>query len=181
MRKSTDVYVAVSKLCKEITGEPLDSGEATGYWIENGGVRMCGDSDILIGPAHFRRFVQPYQQRGFRAFGGGWLHYCGGAASCGRAEGLRLHEPYAKINGLRRLNWSTAGDWLGEMRRLKRLGVVHLGGAPREDGGRLADYFRRALSVYDGSRGLILHRDVKADEIDRAMDVWHATQDELFN
>ena len=181
MRKSTDAYIAVSKLCKKINGEPLTSGNAVGYWIENGGVRMCGDSDILIGPELFRQFVQPYQQRAFQAFGGGWLHYCGGARGYGRCEGLHLHELYAGIDGLRGLNWSTAGDWLGQMRRLRALGVVHVGGLPREEGETLEQYFRRALGVYDERKGLIFHPEVKAGEHDRAMELWHELQDERFN
>lgn len=97
-------------------------------------------------------------------------------------EGLHLHELYARIEGLRGLNWSTGGDWLGEMRKLKRLGLVHLGGLPRRRGEALADYFRRALSPYDGRRGMIFGMGA-ADgdgEGERVMEAWHGVQDVLF-
>jgi len=181
MQKSTDVYVAVSKLCKSISGDPLSGGNVVGYWMENGGVRICGDSDILVSAKLFSEFVQPYQQQAFAVFGGGWMHYCGGAAGYNRLEGLHLHEHYAQIDGLRGLNWTTAGDWIGEMRRLKKLGVVHLGTLPRADGESLEKYFRRALSPYDTRNGLIFQAAVRAEETDLAMDIWHKVQDEVLN
>ncbi len=178
--KATQVYIAVSKLCKSINGEPLDGGLACDYWIENGGVRMCGDSDILVGAAQFEEMIRPYMQQAFEAFGGGWYHYCGGVRGFKRAEGLHLHEPCARIEGLRGINWTTAGDWLGEMRKLKDLGLVHLGGLPREPGESLFDYLRRALSPYDDRRGTIFWPELRDGEYETARETWQQVQDERF-
>lgn len=180
MAKSTRIYIAISKLCKRVNGEEPDSGLACDYWIENGGVRMCGDSDILIGIEPFRELVQPYIQQALEPFGGGWYHYCGGVPGFKRAEGLHIHEMCAEVGGLRGLNWTTAGDWLGEMRRLKELGLVHLGGLPRQDGESLGDYFRRALSPYDERRGMIFWPELREGEHDHALEAWHKIQDEVF-
>jgi hypothetical protein len=185
MGKCTQVYIAVSKLCKRLTGEALNAGNAVGMWMDNGGVRVCGDSDILISADQFRRFVQPYHRRAFAAFGGGWLHYCGGWQGTGRSEGLHLHECYAEIDALRGLNWSTGGDWLGEMRRLRRLGLVHIGSLPRGAAEPLAEYFRRAVSPYERRTGLIFGTVwegpwLRPGEAEGAMDLWHRIQDEVF-
>jgi hypothetical protein len=181
MSKCTQVYIAVSRLCKRISGEPADGGNVYDVWMENGGVRMCGDSDILVGLDQYREFIQPYQQRAFGPFGGGWLHYCGGWKGTGRSEGIHLHPGYAEVKGLRGLNWTTGRDWLPQMRRLRESGVVHIGGLPREAGEPLETYFRRALSPYDRRWGVIFqHPGLRDGEHDSAMDVWHRIQDEVF-
>lgn len=179
------MYIAVSMFCKRINGEAPDAGNAVGVWMENGGVRMCGDSDILISAARHGEFVQPYQRRVLEAFGGGWLHYCGGMPGFSRAEGLHLHDVYSRNEHIRGLNWTTAGDWVGEMKRLKGLGLVHIGTLPRDGGEPLADYFRRALGPYDGPAGMVSGMIwqgpwLKAEEVDGAMDAWHRVQEEVF-
>jgi hypothetical protein len=186
MRLCTDAYVAATKLCKRISGETVGGpGSGVGIWMDAGAVRMCGDSDILVGADLYREFIQPYEAQAFRALGGGWYHYCGGWAGTGRAEGLHLHEAYAEIDGLAGINWTTAGDWLGEMARLQRLGLVHVGTLPRQDGESLEDYFRRALSCYEDRTGLIFGGMwqppvLRNGEHVRAMDAWRRAQDERF-
>jgi len=181
MDKCTDVYVKVSRLCKQVNGEPLDGGNAVHVWMKNGGVRMCGDSDILVLPEHYREFVLPYQARAFAAFGGGWLHYCGGWPGTGRSEGTHLHESYAQVEGLRGINWTTRNDWVAEMRKLRELGPVFIGGLMREPDESLESYFRRALSAYDRKAGLLftsMHG--TPDDPDLIMETWHRLQDERF-
>lgn len=180
LAKSVQIYIAVSKLCKAINGEPLHGGLAVDYWSDSGGVRMCGDSDILVSTDLYREMVKPYVAEAFGAFGGGWYHYCGGMPGYRRAEGLHLHDVYGEVDGLRGLNWTTAGDWLEEMRRLKRLGLVHLGSLPRGQGESLADYFRRALRPYDDRSGMIFWPEIRDDEYDAAMETWQRVQDEVF-
>ncbi len=182
MDKCTDVYVKVSRLCKRISDEPMSgSGNAVGLWMDNGSVRMCGDSDILIGADLHREFAAPYQQRAFEAMGGGWLHYCGGAKDSGRCEGLHLHDVYASIDGLRGLNWTTGRDWLAEMRKLRALGVTHVGTVPRDGDETLDEYFRRALSPYESRTGMVFqHPGIRDDERERAMDAWREAQDDCF-
>ena len=181
MKKCTDVYVAVSRLCKSFDPSPAAGGAGGALWMANGTVRMCGDSDILISAVQHREFVAPYEQEAFRAMGGGWLHYCGGMPGFKRREGLHLHEIYAGIDGLRGLNWTTAGDWLGQMRRLRELGLCHVGYLPRADGEPLADYFRRVLSPYPTRTGLILDGpSVRPEEAGGAVDLWLKVQDEKY-
>jgi hypothetical protein len=173
MAACADVYVAVARLCKSLDPSPIGGGAGGGYWMDNGTVRMCGDSDILISADQHREFVAPQQQRAFQAMGGGWLHYCGGVPGFKRREGLHLHEVYAGIDGLRGLNWTTAGDWLAEMRRLRGLGLCYIGAPPRADGESLEDYFRRVLAVYPDRTGLVLDGPpLRPDETARAADVW---------
>jgi len=75
MAKCTQVYIGVTRLCKAVSGDPPDGGNASGYWSRTGGVRICGDSDVLISAALHQEFVRPCLLRAFDAFGGGWLHY----------------------------------------------------------------------------------------------------------
>jgi hypothetical protein len=186
MRMCVEVYVAATRLCKRIAGEAVGgAGNAVGVWMEAGAVRMCGDSDILVSEAMFREFIQPYHRQALEELGGGWLHYCGGWEGTGRAEGLHLHEAYAEIPLLRGLNWTTGRDWLGEMKKLARLGVVHVGTLPRPRPEPLEAYFRRALSPYGGRSGLLFGAMGEGPwlwegEEARAMDTWHRVQDEVF-
>jgi hypothetical protein len=181
MKKCVKVYVAVSRLCKQYDPSPVGGGPGGGFWMSNGSVRMCGDSDILISAGQHREFVAPYEQEAFRAMGGGWFHYCGGMPGFKRREGLHLHEIFAAIPDLHGLNWTTAGDWLGEMRRLRGWGVCHVGTLPRGDGEALADYFRRVLEPYPTRTGLIFDGpDLQPDEVGGAIDLWRKIQDEKY-
>ena len=181
MQDCTYVYIEVSRLCKRYDPSPMGGGAGGGYWMDNGTVRMCGDSDILISADLHRKFVAPYHQQALKAMGGGWFHYCGGMPGFNRREGLHLHEVYAGIECLRGLNWTTAGDWPAEMRRLRQLGLCHLGALPRKDAEPLADYFRRILSVYPERTGLVLDGpDIMPDEADAALGLWRKIQDKAY-
>ena len=180
MKKCTDVYIKVSKLCKQVNGESLDGGNAVSVWMKNGGVRMCGDSDILMSADQYREFVQKYQEEAFAAFSGGWLHYCGGWIDTGRSEGIHLHEAYSEVEGLRGLNWTTGKDWVAEMRKLKELGVVHIGGLRREDGEPLEEYLRRALSPYDERAGIIFQAMGIQGNAEEILATWRRLQEEKF-
>ncbi|KKT04476.1 MAG: hypothetical protein UV78_C0032G0008 [Parcubacteria group bacterium GW2011_GWA2_43_17] len=181
MRLSTSAYIAVAKLCKKISGEPLNHGISDGIYMENGVGRICGDSDILVSKDMHQQFIAPYHAHVLDAFGGGWLHYCGGRKGFNRAEGLHLHESYAALPKLRGLNWTTGRDWVAEMRRLKGLGVVYIGWMPRDEGQSLEDYFRMVLSPYDTKGGFVFGwPELTAVEVDLAMDVWHTIQDKYL-
>jgi len=186
MRMTTDVYVAATRLCKRINGETVGGpGDAVDIWMEAGAVRMCGDSDILVSAGLYRQFIQPYEAEAFDALGGGWYHYCGGWRGTGRSEGTHLHEALAEMAGCHGLNWTTAGDWIGEIKKLYRLGLVHAGTLPRGQGESLEAYFRRALSPCEARKGLLLggmwQPPVLRDgEREVAMETWHGLQDEVF-
>jgi len=181
MQKCTAVYIAVTKLCRQISGQPSNCG-ASGLWLEQGLVRMCGDSDILVSEQLHKEFIRPYQQKAYRACGPGWFHYCGGVPGFKRAEGLHLHRSYAGIDELIGLNFTTAADWIGEMKKLRTLGKIYIGGPPRDGAGSLEDYFRRVLSPYENRAGLVLWCPrLDQHEEDAAMDTWHRAQDNIFN
>jgi Uroporphyrinogen decarboxylase (URO-D) len=181
MQKCTVAYTKVAELCKTLNGNPPNCGASDGIWMENGLGRMCGDSDILVSEQFHREFIQPYQQKAFAAFGGGWFHYCGGVQGGGRAEGLHLHDSYAEIDELRALNFTTGGDWLAEMKRLNNLGKIFIGTVPRDEGQSLDDYFRKALSSYETTGGLIFcPAELKETEYDSALERWHEISERHF-
>ena len=181
MRRCTEVYIKVSVFCKEINNEFSRAGSASGYWMEKGAVRMCGDSDILLNSELHRQFALPYQQEAFNALGGGWLHYCGGMPGYNRAEGLHLHENYAATEGLWGLNFTTARDWPAELQKLNDLSLTYIGMFPRLENEPLEEYFKRLIEIYDNRQGLIFSApDLKDEEFGIAMDCWRKVQDEFF-
>ena len=182
MEKATDVYVKLSKLSKALAGDgAMDQGHASEFWMENGSVRLCDDSGILVGPDQYGKLCAPYLARAFAPFGGGWLHYCGGEPGASRPEGLHLHEIYGAVPGLKGLQFTTARDWAGEIRKVIEKGIVYLNTLPRDNGEKLADYFRRLLSLCDGRRGMIPRAGrIEPDERAGAMETWWAVQDEMF-
>ncbi len=180
MAKCVDVYVKLSTLSKDLAGDPIDSGPANEYWMDPGSVRLCDDSGILISPEHYAEYCAPYVEQAYEPFGGGWLHYCGGVPEGGRPEGLHLHEIYCDISGLRGLNFTTGGDWPAQVRKVIETKVAYLGALPRGGDEPMADYFRRVLELCEPRVGMIFGYGVRADEADRAMDTWHAVQDELW-
>ncbi len=180
MRKSVQVYVGVTRLCREVSGGPAEGGNAVGVWMDRGGVRMCGDSDILVSPAQFEEFILPYQTQALEQLGGGWLHYCGGVKGFSRPEGLHLHALYTRNPHLRGLNWTTAGDWIGEMRKLAEARVAHIGPLPREQSEPLEAYFRRVLQPYQTRTGLLFDADIRPEERAEAVATWGRVQAAVF-
>ena len=180
MAKSLDVYVKLNRLSKSLAGDPLDRGHANEYWMENGSVRLCDDSGILISAEHFREFCAPYVAEAMAAFGGGWIHYCGGVPDGNRPEGLHLHEVYCGVPRMRGLQFTTGRDWPGEIRKVIERRVVYLGTLPRGPDEGLTDYFRRVLALCDGRRGMVFSAQVSGEEAPAAMDTWHAVQDEMW-
>ena len=180
MAKCVDIYVKLNELSKRLAGTPADRGHANEYWMENGSVRLCDDSGILISAGHFREFCAPCIARAFEPFGGGWIHYCGGVPDGNRPEGLHLHEIYCSIPNVRGLQFTTGGDWPAEVRKVIARKIVYLDTLPRLAGEPLADYFRRVLGLCDGRRGMIFSPSLRDGEHDAAMDTWQAVQDELW-
>jgi hypothetical protein len=180
MEKCTSVYIKMARLSKQLAGDPPASGHANEYWMERGSVRLCDDSGILVGPDLYGRHLAGYIARALEPFGGGWIHYCGGVPDGNRPEGLHLHQWYCSTPLVRGVQFTTARDLPGEVRRLHARRVVYLGGLPRGRDEPLANYFRRALSLCPDRRGMIFHADVRAGEHAGAMDAWHRLQDEVL-
>ena len=180
MAKCTDIYIKLSRLCKQLTGHPLDRGYANEYWMDPGSVRLCDDSGILVSAEMYEEFLAPYLAKAFEPFGGGWIHYCGGVPEGNRPEGLHLHEVYCSVPGMRGLNFTTGRDWPAEIRKLIANKVIYLGGLPRQEGEPLEGYFRRVLSMCDDRRGMIFHGAVRPAEAPMAMETWRRVQDDLW-
>lgn len=180
MEQATRAYIAMGLLCKELAGEGRTWGNANGYWMNPGGVRMCDDSGILLSPGLFAEFVQPYQIRAFEAFGGGWLHYCGGVPDGNRQEGLHLHEHYLANPYLRGMNFTTGKDLLAEIRTIIAHRVNYIGGFRRLPGEGVEPYFRRLCGLCPGRKGMIVGANLQPEEKPGAIDLWHRVQDELI-
>lgn len=181
MEQATKAYIALSLLCKKIEGEGETRGNAKGCWMEKGGVRLCDDSGILLSVKGWEEFVLPYHTKALDRFGGGWIHYCGGVPGGGRAEGLHLHDSYAKIPCLRGFNFTTGGDWFAEVKKMIDHRVNYIGGLPRGKEEPLESFFRRVLALCPGRKGLILGSGPRTpEEAAGFMDLWHRLQDEMM-
>ncbi len=180
MAQTTQAYIRLSRLCKHLQGEGDTGGNASGYWMNRGGVRLCDDSGILLPKNLFDEFNLPYISQAFAAFGGGWLHYCGGVPGGGRAEGIHLHDSYLNIPNIRGLNFTTGMDLDAEIRKVMAHKVAYLGWSPRGENEGLEEHLRHALQLCPGRKGLILSADVRGEEQAQAMGIWHELQDEMF-
>ncbi len=180
MEQSVKAYVALGKLCKEISGEPAVGGNANGYWMETGGLRACDDTGILLSPPLFEEFVVPYLAKAFEPFQGGWIHYCGGIPDGSRPEGVHLHDLYLRNPLLKGMNFTTGGDLEAEIRKLNEHRVAFLGGVARESGESLEGYFRRVIEGCPGRKGIILDAAVGGNERAAAFETWHRLQDEIL-
>ena len=174
---TTKMYIAASKLMKEVSGEPLDGGcHGNSVWMEGGGVRACEDSSTLLSPALVEEFVIPYLQRVLEAFGGGWVHYCG--------NNQRLLDAVIDdIPAVRGLNFGNPErhDQDAVMRRLLDKGKFYVGVWLRKEGEDDRAYFTRMLRPLCGEkRGFILQTWLDASTPDKAraaMELWHELQD----
>jgi len=182
MEESTKAYLGLSRLCKKLAGEGETWGNASGYWMDKGGVRLCDDSGILLSVKIFEEFVLPYHIKAFEPFGGGWIHYCGGVPEGGRSEGVHLHDSYCKIPLLKGLNFTTGRDLIAEIKKLIKHEVAYIGGIPRRESETLENYFSRILKLCSDRKGMILTSGawIEEDEKKRAMNIWQRMQDELF-
>jgi hypothetical protein len=180
MSKCAEVYVRLARLSKQLAGDPTDSGYANEYWTGRGSVRLCDDSGILVSAELYEEFLAPYLSRALEPFGGGWIHYCGGVPDGHRPEGLHLHEVYCSVPSMRGLQFTTGKDWPAEIKKVIGRQVVYLGSLPRGREEPLEAYFRRALELCDGRRGMILDAAVRPEEAPSAVETWQRVQDEVW-
>ena len=176
MNLATQMYVKATRLMKEVTDEPLDSGpHGCGLWLDNCGVRACEDSSTLLSPAAIDEFVIPYLRRAIEPFGGGWVHYCGDNARLFDA----LVDDAPEVRGINFGN-PERYDVAQVMGRLLEAGKFYVGGWPREPNEDDRAYLSRILAPVRGEkRGLILEGGVSAatpDEASAAMELWHELQ-----
>jgi uroporphyrinogen-III decarboxylase len=77
----TEAFIKWVKAQKAKTGEPLNHcfGNQGVFVPEGVGIWLSDDDAILMPPDIYEEFVFPYNDKIFKAFGGGVLHYCGSA------------------------------------------------------------------------------------------------------
>jgi hypothetical protein len=72
----TETIIAYIKLQKSNIKEKAN--EMYHWWYKvPGGARIVDDVTTTLSPAMYKEFVKPYNERIFKAFGNGYMHYCG--------------------------------------------------------------------------------------------------------
>lgn len=155
----TELYIQVTEKLKKVIGEEREScyhGHALvrGIYMRNGGVRISEDSATLLSSEHIDEFVIPYDKKALRAFGGGFVHYCG--------KHEYLLEAYLQLEEVRAINLGNPEMYKFNptMQKFLSYGKCYFGLWPKKDKETLEEYIRRMKEFTDsGTRGLILHFD----------------------
>ncbi len=167
----SDAVIEWVKFQKEILGEPLDEcignqgvpvAKGTGVWFSD-------DDSVLFSPEQYREFVAPYNDKIFKEFGTGILHFCGSA---------NQHiDTFLEMKYLKGINTFSLGDWktLLELKRRTegKIVIISCDFTPLE----YRDYYRKVFEEENMSRnGLVLQslfapttgvKDKKYELIDR--------------
>ncbi len=73
----TDTYIALMDRILACMREPLDGFLHHWDFLFRGRVLLRNDTAITLSPDMYNEFVRPYDERIFRHYGGGSMHYCG--------------------------------------------------------------------------------------------------------
>jgi uroporphyrinogen-III decarboxylase len=160
LKLSTCAYIACSKAMKQANGEALDSGYHNTLYMGRGGIRVCEDTTTLLSPDLIRDFVIPYLKQVLKAFGGGWVHFCG--------YNPHLLDLLLEIELVRGINFGNPEkyDYEKVMEKLLKRGKFYHGGWPRKDKEDLKEYFGRILKpLKKAGKGLIFSPALTGEEI----------------
>jgi hypothetical protein len=135
------------------------------------GVRACDDSGTIISPGLHEQFVLPYMERALAAFGGGWVHWCGGD--------FHLVPAYLALPSVKGINLGQPSryDLPAVFAAILDAGKLYYGYLDRAPQEPLEAYFARVLGYLQGQRrGLILScgRDDTMPAVAEMMEIWHA-------
>jgi len=152
----TELYIQVTEKLKKVIGEEREScyhGHALvrGIYMRNGGARISEDSATLLSPEHIDEFVISYDKRALRAFGGGFVHYCG--------KHEYLLEAYLQLDEVRAINLGNPEmyEFNSTMQKFLNYGKCYFGLWPKIGEENLEGYiYRMKKSTAGGKRGLIL-------------------------
>ena len=152
----TELYIQVTKKLKKVIGEEREScyhGHALvrGIYMRNGGARISEDSATLLSPEHIDEFVISYDKRALRAFGGGFVHYCG--------KHEYLLEAYLQLDEVRAINLGNPEmyEFNSTMQKFLNYGKCYFGLWPKIGEENLEGYiYRMKKSTAGGKRGLML-------------------------
>jgi len=155
----TELYIQVTEKLKKVIGEEREScyhGHALvrGIYMRNGGTRISEDSATLLSPEHIDEFVIPYDKKALKAFGGGFVHYCG--------KHDYLLESYLQLEEVRAVNLGNPEmyEFNSTMQKFLNYGKCYFGLWPKKKKETLEEYIYRIKQVTaGGKRGLILHFD----------------------
>ena len=155
----TEFYIQVTEKLKKVIGEEREScyhGHALvrGIYMRNGGTRISEDSATLLSPEHIDEFVIPYDKKALKAFGGGFVHYCG--------KHDYLLESYLQLDEVRAVNLGNPEmyEFNSTMQKFLNYGKCYFGLWPKKKKETLEEYIYRIKQVTaGGKRGLILHFD----------------------
>lgn len=178
MELSTEAYIKVSLLMKEIIGEPYDSGYHTSLYMAKGGVRICEDTTTLLSPKIVEEFVIPYIAKALKPFGGGWLHFCG--------RGDHLLDMFLNIEEVKGINLGNPEMYNLEevLAKVREKGKFYFGNWPRGKEETLEEYFRKVITALKGEKRSLIFIPIiyEGDPSDRKkiVDLWHSLQEKLL-
>lgn len=182
LRITTNAYISVSKLLKEIIGEQLDSGYHGPLYMENGGVRCCEDTTTLFSRRTFKEFIAPYIAEALRPFGGGWVHFCGG--------GHQFLEDLLAMPEVKGINFGNPEryDYYATMNLILDYKKFYFGIFNRKEEETLEEYFKRILKPFSerGTRTGLIFMPSSSDlpewyeSPERVLDLWYSLQDKMI-
>ena len=184
MELTTYVYIECSKVLKQAIGEKTDecyhnNACPYGFYLPNGGVRICEDTTVLLSPNLIREFVIPYTKKSLGAFGGGFIHFCG--------NGSHLIDLYMEIEEVRGIELGNPElhNYDEVMGKIIKHGKVLCSGWPKRKGEKTKDYFRRMLEPLGGKRKsliLVPHGGENSDWQDKEeiIGLWRSMQEKGF-
>ena len=178
MELSTQAYIKVSLLMKEIIGEPYASGYHTSLYMAKGGVRMCEDTTTLLSPKIVEEFVIPYIVKALKPFGGGWIHFCG--------RGDHLLDLFLNIEEVRGINFGNPEMFNLEevLSKIREKGKFYFGCWPRGKNESLEQYFRKVIKALEGEKRSLIFVPViyENDPVEKKMiiDLWHSLQEKFL-
>ena len=151
----TNMYIQITEKLKEVIGEERTTcyyghSLSRGIYMRNGGTRISEDSATLISPQHIDEFVIPYDQKALKAFGGGFIHFCG--------KNDYLLESYLKLDKVQAVNLGNPEmyDFDITMQKFIDYKICYFGVWPKIDEESLEEFlFRMKQATAGGKRGLL--------------------------
>lgn len=174
--KCVTVSIEALKLMKKAVGEPIESGyHSNGMYMDRGGIRICEDSTTLFRPEMVAEFALPYTERLAAAFGGAWVHFCGGSKV--------LLEQILSLPSVHGINFGNPEryDPAEFLPACLAAGKYYHGTIGRNGDETLEAYFRRILKALGGRRkGLILSPQIRKDDPPHPeiLALWRRLQDQ---
>jgi len=177
LRMVAKTYVEFSKIQKEVVGEPMGQGVhgTPNVLMARGGVRLCEDVAVMLGPEHYSEFCTPVNELCLRDFDGGMGHYCVSDTSNGKQI---LHSVLS--NRLLRAFFFGGPSKLYEFKetydlfREKRVCLVWTEGP--QPGQKPSDWVATVTNELDETTGLVFSIGVQSFEVARdLLELWRRT------